>query len=310
MPRRTPAALPRIGFIGLGVMGEPMATHLARAGHALTLLDARAARTRTLARRLGAHAARTPREVGERSDLVVTMLPHGGVVQQVALGDDGLLHGMARGTLLVDTSSSEPWLTQQTGAALAARGIAMVDAPVSGARWGAEAADLVFMAGGTKRDLARAKPVLGRMGRAVFHLGALGCGHAMKSLNNLITALTLGATAEGLVIGKRYGLDPAAMVQVLNASTGGSWVSRTHIEQRVLSRSFDDPFQLALMLKDVGIATALARETASAAPLAGLGQQLWQAAARAAGDGASVSEFVRWVENQSGTEITRGARRR
>lgn len=290
-------------------MGQPMCGHLARAGYPLTVHDLNPRTARALARTLGGdtRAAATPRELAERSDIVITMLPNGQVVQGVALGADGLAEGLARGSLLLDTSSSEPWLTQQTAARLAERGVAMVDAPVSGAQWGAEAAELVFMAGGSAADLARVRPLLDCMGRAVFHLGALGCGHAMKCLNNLVTAMTLTATAEGLAIGKRYGLDPAAMVQVLNESTGGSWITRTHIEQRVLSRRFDDPFKLALMLKDIGIATTLARETASSAPLAGLGQQLWQAASRAAGADASVSELVRWVERQSGTEITPGA---
>jgi 3-hydroxyisobutyrate dehydrogenase-like beta-hydroxyacid dehydrogenase len=183
----------------------------------------------------------------------------------------------------------------------------MVDAPVSGAAWGAAEANLVFMVGGAAEDVARVRPLLDVMGRAVFHLGGVGAGHAMKCINNLITALTFSATAEGLVIGKRYGLDPSVMVDVLDESTGQSWITKNHIRQRILSRSFDDPFKLALMLKDMGIANALARETGSPAPLAGLGQQLWQAAARAAGPEASVSELVRWVEQLSGTPVTPGA---
>ena len=296
-----------IGFIGLGVMGAPMAGHLARAGHTLTLLDANADTARDLAATLGAKAAGTPAELAARSDVVVTMLPNGSVVQQVALGEQGLLQGLRPGALLLDTSSSEPWLTQATGAALAAVGATMVDAPVSGAAWGAAEANLVFMVGGDAADLARVRPLLDLMGRAVFHLGGLGAGHAMKCLNNLITAMTFSATAEGLVIGKRYGLDPAAMVDVLNESTGMSWISQNHIAQRVLSRSFDDPFKLELMLKDVAIANTLARETGSSVPIAGLGQQLWQAAARAAGPGASVSELVRWVEQQNDTPLNPGA---
>ena len=296
-----------IGFIGLGVMGAPMAGHLARAGHPLTLLDANADTARDLAATLGAKAAVTPAEVAARSDIVITMLPNGSVVQQVALGEQGLLQGLRPGALLLDTSSSEPWLTQATGAALAAVGVTMVDAPVSGAAWGAAEANLVFMVGGDAADLARVRPLLDLMGRAVFHLGGLGAGHAMKCLNNLITAMTFSATAEGLVIGKRYGLDPAAMVDVLNESTGMSWISQNHIAQRVLSRSFDDPFKLELMLKDVAIANTLARETGSSVPIAGLGQQLWQAAARAAGPGASVSELVRWVEQQNDTPLNPGA---
>ena len=298
-----------IGFIGLGVMGTPMATHLARAGHRLTLLDANAALAQDLARTLGSEAAAvaTPREVAERSEVIITMLPNGEVVHQVVTGENGVLQGVRAGALLLDTSSCEPWITEKTAAALAARGAGMVDAPVSGAQWGAQDAKLVFMVGGADADVARVRPLMDVMGRAVFHLGGVGCGHAMKCINNCITAMTLANTAEGLVAGKRYGLDPKAMVDVLNESTGGSWITQTHFNQRVFNRAFDDPFKLELMLKDVGIALELARETATPTPIWGLGQQLWRMADHASGPGASVSELVRWVEKQSGTELTPGA---
>jgi 3-hydroxyisobutyrate dehydrogenase-like beta-hydroxyacid dehydrogenase len=298
-----------IGFIGLGVMGTPMASHLARAGHRLTLLDADAKVARDLAHTLGgeALAVATPREVAERSDVIITMLPNGEVVRQVVLGDDGVAQGIKPGALVLDTSSCEPWLTEQTAAGLAERGANFVDAPVSGAQWGAQEAKLVFMVGGSEADVARVRPLLDVMGRAVFHLGGVGCGHAMKCINNCITAITLANTAEGLVAGKRYGLDPKAMIDVLNESTGGSWITQTHFNQRVFNRKFDDPFKLELMLKDVGIALELARETATPVPIWGLGQQLWRMADHDAGAGASVSELVRWVEKQSGTELTPGA---
>ena len=180
----------------------------------------------------------------------------------------------------------------------------MIDAPVSGAEWGAKAAELVFMCGGAAGDLERVRPLLERMGKAVFHLGPLGAGHAMKCLNNLVTALNFLAVSEGLVIGKRYGLDPAAMVDVLDRSTGMSWISQTHIRQRVISRSFDDPFKLSLMLKDIGIAMQLARSEDVPAPLSALGQELWRAAGRGAEADASVSELARWVERMAATEIS------
>lgn len=299
-----------IGFVGLGVMGTPMVTHLHRHGHTVALHDLQQAHAQQLATRLGerAFACTTPREVAACSDIVITMLPNGGVVQEVTFGEYGLAAGFRPGSLLLDTSSAEPWLTQDTAQRLAMQQVSMVDAPVSGAQWGAEAANLVFMVGGSPEDLERVRPVLACMGPAIFHLGALGAGHSMKCINNLITAITLTATAEGLVIGKACGLDPAAMVKVMNESTSGSWISQTHIEQRVLSRSFDDPFKLALMLKDMGIAHALARDHQIPAPLSGLGFQLWQAASRAAGEGASVSEIVRWIEQMASTDITPGAR--
>jgi len=148
------------------------------------------------------------------------------------------------------------------------------------------------------------------MGKAVFHLGPIGAGHAMKCLNNLITAINFVGVTEGLAIGKRYGLDPAAMVDVLDQSTGMSWISQTHIRQRVLSRSFDDPFKLALMLKDIGIATQLARSVDVPAPLSALNQELWRAAAADAAADASVSELARWIERLAHTEITPGATER
>jgi 3-hydroxyisobutyrate dehydrogenase-like beta-hydroxyacid dehydrogenase len=300
-----------IGFVGLGVMGTPMATHLARAGHRLRLHDTRPEVAAALAQTLGgtATASATPAALAEGCDVVITMLPNGQVVQQVALGEQGLVQGLARGALLLDTSSAEPWLTQQTAAALAERGVAMVDAPVSGAQWGAEAAELVFMVGGSAADVQRVQPLLQRMGRAVHHVGGLGAGHMMKCINNLITAMTFSATMEGLTLGKRVGLDPAAMVQVLNESTGGSWITRNHIAQRVISRSFDDPFKLELMLKDIGIALGLAQDAQVPMPMAGLGQQLWRAANQVAGPGASVSELARWVEQMAGVDVTPGAGR-
>jgi len=302
--------LPSLGFVGLGVMGRPMASHLAAAGYAMTLYDVVSGHADEIAATLaGARAARTPAELAATSDIVVTMVPNGAVVQSLVAGDDGLLRGLRPGALLLDTSSSEPWLTEATGRMLAAAGIAMVDAPVSGAEWGAKAAELVFMCGGAASDLERARPLLDRMGKAVFHLGPLGAGHAMKCLNNLVTSLNFLAVSEGLAIGKRYGLDPAAMVDVLDRSTGMSWISQTHIRQRVISRSFDDPFKLALMLKDIGIAMQLARSEDVPAPLSALGQELWRAAGRAAEPEASVSELARWVERTTGTEISAGAAR-
>ncbi len=298
-----------IGFIGLGVMGTPMATHLAKAGHALTLHDLDSNLAANLARMLGgsALAVDSPAEVGARCDIAITMLPNGEVVREVTLGQNGLASRMNPGALLLDTSSAEPWLTRATAKALTARGVAMVDAPVSGAQWGAQAAELVFMVGGELVDVQRVRPLLDVMGRAVFHLGGLGSGHAMKCINNLITAITFSATAEGLAIGKSFGLDPTVMTQVLNESTGQSWISKNHIAKRIVSRSFDDPFKLELMLKDIGVAMGLARDAQMALPLSGLGEQLWRAAARQAGPGASISELARWVEGQTGVTLAPGS---
>ena len=296
----------RIGFIGMGVMGAPMAINLASAGFALTVSDSDAARAAAVARSArGIKAVAAAAELAAEADIVITMLPNGEVVRQV-VGEIGA--AMRPGALLLDTSSSEPWHTRATAAILAARSIAMVDAPVSGAQWGAEAAELVFMVGGAAADLARIRPLLAAMGRAIHHVGPLGAGHTMKCINNMITAMTFVATAEGLAIGKRAGLDPVAMNEVLNESTGASWLTRNHFAQRVFSRTFDDPFKLDLMAKDVGIAMGLAQEHGLPLPLSAVGQQLYRAAARAVGPGRSVSEMVRWIEQLTATELTPGAK--
>lgn len=301
---------PHIGFIGIGVMGTPMSGHLAKGGYSLTLHDInRAAAERAAAAHAGITVADTPRAVAEAADIVITMLPSGAYVREVALGDSGLIEGLRAGALLLDTSSSEPWLTLETADALGQKGVEMVDAPVSGALAGAQAAELVFMVGGTKANVKRVSPLLQIMGQQIFHLGPLGAGHAMKCINNLITAMTFMGTAEGLVMGKKFGLDPSVMTDVLNASTGGSWISKNHIGQRIISRKFDDPFRLDLMVKDIGIAMQLARSLELPVPLSALGQHLWMAADRWTEEGSSLSHMVSWVEQMTGVQITPGSGR-
>jgi 3-hydroxyisobutyrate dehydrogenase-like beta-hydroxyacid dehydrogenase len=238
------------------------------------------------------------------SDIVITMLPSGAYVREVALGGSGVIEGLHAGGLLLDTSSSEPWLTADTAKALANAGIDMVDAPVSGAQIGAQSAQLVFMVGGEKEPVTRVMPLLRVMGKKAFRLGPIGAGHAMKCINNLITAITFMATAEGLAMGEKFGLDPDTMIDVLNVSTGMSWISQTHFKQRILNRKFDDPFRLELMVKDIGIAVELANSNGIPAPLSALGRELWKAAERRSEKGASISDMVRWVESMTPTELT------
>jgi 3-hydroxyisobutyrate dehydrogenase-like beta-hydroxyacid dehydrogenase len=298
---------PRIGFVGLGIMGTPMSGHLVDAGYAVTVFDIDPATSAALvAAKPGVTAASSPSELGVHSDVVFTMLPDGNVVREVALGNDGLVNGLAPGSLLVDTSSSQPWITAETAEALAAAGVGMVDAPVSGAQWGAQAAELVFMVGGASDDVARARPMLEVLGRAVFHLGPLGSGHMMKCINNTVTAMTFQATLEGLALGVAAGLDPAAMNDVFNESTAGSWITRNHIGQRILSRTFDDPFRLALMRKDVDIANGLATQLGLDLPMARLCADSYREADEEYGEGSSLSELGRWTERRAGLVIGSG----
>jgi 3-hydroxyisobutyrate dehydrogenase-like beta-hydroxyacid dehydrogenase len=294
-----------VGFIGLGVMGLPMASHLSSAGYTLTAYDiAPQALEKLRTRAPAAIILDSPRAVAAVSDIVITMLPNGREVQSVVFGPAGLAETLTSGALLLDTSSSEPWHTRDTSERLTRIGVAMVDAPVSGAQIGAEKAELVFMAGGEMSALERVRPILRVMGKSIFHLGPVGCGHAMKSINNLITAVTFLATTEGLAIGRSYGLDPAVMVDVLNVSTGMSWISRTHIGQRILSRRFDDPFKLDLMVKDIEIALKIAKDQHLEVPLSLANRELWLRTQREIPGGSSVSELVRALEKHWGVEIS------
>lgn len=300
---------PRLGFIGLGIMGGPMAEHLANAGYKLCVYDIDASRCEAIAGgNPGIEAVKSPREIGQASDIVITMLPSGSYVQETALGDNGLIHGLSPGSILLDTSSCEPWLTVETAKALSRNDVAMVDAPVSGAQAGAINADLVFMIGGDDESVDRVTPLLDVMGKQKFHLGPVGSGHAMKCINNLITSVTLLATGEGLAMGKKFGLDPDVMTDVLNVSTGGSWISHTHIHQRITSRTFDDPFKLGLMVKDIEIAMQLAEQLDLPLELSRLDRDMWTTAREQEGADSSVSNLVRWLETTTGVDITPGSK--
>lgn len=294
----------KIGFVGAGVMGIPMIGHLVQAGHEVTAFDAaptslQRLRERVPGARVGAHA----REAGESAEIVFTMLPNGREVRRCLEGPKGLAAGLAQGTLLVDTSSSEPPATRETAAWLAAAGVRMLDAPVSGAVEGAEAAELVFMVGGDASDLDRARPLLECMGHTIIHLGPVGAGHLMKTVNNLATALTLAGTLEAMSIGKAGGLDPSRMLEVLNVSTGESFVSRCKIGQHILPGSFGDPFRLALMFKDVSIAAQEAATFGLDLPMTARGREVWSDATAALGEEASVMALARWYAQTTGVAL-------
>lgn len=295
---------PAIGFIGLGVMGRPMAHNLAKAGYRLAVYDIEESPAEEISDEFEqVRAVACPKQAAEFSDIVITMLPTGNHVQDVIKGKNGLIDGYRPGSLHLDTSSAEPWLTLESARILADRGVAMVDAPVSGAEPGARQAELVFMVGGNDKDISRVTPLLQVMGKQQFHLGPTGSGHTMKCINNLITAMCFMATTEGLVIGKRLGLDPVTMNDVLNVSTGMSWNSVNHFKQHIFNRKFDDRFKLNLMTKDIGIAMKLAGNEGLSLPIADLAQRLWKSAGDASEKDCSISEMVRWVEKMTGTEL-------
>jgi 3-hydroxyisobutyrate dehydrogenase len=292
-----------VGFIGLGRMGAPMAARLAAAGHDLTVLDVAApALTAFLASHPTATCAAGPRAVAAASEVVITMLPSSAIVAEVLRGPKGVLAGLNANALLLEMSSGAPSLTRTLAAEVAAAGGALVDAPVSGGVARAISGELAIMVGGADADVARADPILAAMGTSRLRTGGVGSAHAMKALNNLVSAAGLVISVEALLIGKRFGLDPAVMVDVLNASTGMNNSTQKKLKPFVLSRAFDSGFALDLMVKDLTIALDLAQDGKVAAPLSALTRELWAAAL--AGDvGPDHTHIARLSERLAGLEL-------
>jgi 3-hydroxyisobutyrate dehydrogenase len=223
------------------------------------------------------------------------MLATSAIVRQVVL-DQGLLDALARGALVVDMGSSDPTQTRELAAEAAARGFGYVDAPVSGAVVGAEAGTLTIMFGGTAEELARCEPFFAALGRKIVHAGPVGAGHALKALNNLLSATNFLITLEAVAAGARFGLDPKVMVDAINDSTGRSWATEHKVPQFVEPRSFTSGFAMRLMVKDIQTARALAHATSSPFALGDASVALWEQAAEALPDEADHTEIALWLE--------------
>ncbi len=297
----------RIGFIGLGAMGEPMAARLAGAGYALAVHDADPVRTARIAAALGARAAATPAEAAADSDCLVTMLPSSAVVAAVLEGPAGVLAGLPPGALIVEMSSGVPEETRKLAALCADRGVTLIDAPVSGGVPRARTGTLTIMAGGEAAVIDRAEPMLNAMGNAIQRTGPVGSAHAMKALNNLVSAGGFLIGIEALLIGARFGLDPALMVDVLNASTGMNNSTQKKFRQFVLSRRFDSGFGLDLMVKDLGIALGVADATATPAPFSSLCRALWGGAQVHLGPGQDHTAMAKLSELMAGAILADAA---
>jgi 3-hydroxyisobutyrate dehydrogenase len=236
------------------------------------------------------------------NDVVITMLPTSAIVAEVLRGPEGVLAGLKRGALVLEMSSGVPATTQQLAAEVAEAHGMLVDAPVSGGVARAVTGELAIMAGGAAEAVDRAEPVLKAMGAQILRTGGVGTAHAMKALNNLVSAAGFLVSVEALLIGKRFGLDPAVMVDVLNASTGVNNSTQKKLKPFVLSRRFDSGFGLDLMVKDLGIALGLADDGHVIAPLAAMTRNLW-ADALAGAVGPDHTHAARLSELLAGLEL-------
>lgn len=289
--------LPAIGFIGVGSMGWPMASHLHKAGYPLNIIDADAQRAAQFSKEVGGTVCATNKELAERSEIIISILPTSAIVEKVLTGEQGLLAGLRKDAVIVEMSSGVPSMTQQFAKLAADVGGHLVDAPVSGGVPRAKTGELAIMFGGSQALLDRVTPVLNCMGTAIQHTGDVGTAHAMKALNNLVSAGGFLIAAEALMIGKRFGLSPDVMVDVLNASTGMNNSTQKKFKQFVLSGKYNAGFGLDLMVKDLSIAMGIAKDTSTASPFSAMCREMWAATAQMLGPGQDHTAIAKLVEN-------------
>jgi 3-hydroxyisobutyrate dehydrogenase len=273
----------KVAFIGVGTMGKPMAANIVKGGHEVCVLDSDTAHATKVAAEIGAKALRGPEGLAS-VDVIVTMLPDGKVVRTVALGENGIVAFARPGTVLVDMSSSQPLITKETGAALAAKGIIMIDAPVSGGLERATSGTLTIMIGGDDQAaIEKAKPVIACMGNQFFPVGKLGAGHAAKTLNNVVGASNYAILAEALIVAERYGIDQETLVDIINVSTGQSFASTVVMKRFVVPKTYNTGFKVGLLSKDVSIAAELSAGLGCDTPLIRLTDERWVEARDALG---------------------------
>lgn len=289
----------RIAFVGLGRMGLPMACNLLRRGFEVIGHDTSPAATHAF-HLAGGRIESDPASVAHDVSFLVTMLPDGSAVRDLLIGTGGIADRLPKGALVIDMSSSAPLGTRALGEELAGKGLGLVDAPVSGGVKKAIEGTLAIMAGGEADEVEAARPLLEAMGAAIIHAGPLGCGHAVKALNNYVSAAGLSAACEALLIGEAFGVAPETMVDVLNASTGRNNSTETKLKPHVLPRSFGSGFSMALMAKDLRTAADLADEMGMPALGAEKAAALWSAALASLGRDADHTEIFRHLERTAG----------
>ncbi|BCJ86399.1 NAD(P)-dependent oxidoreductase [Effusibacillus dendaii] len=291
----------KIGFIGLGNMGNPMAANLIQAGYHLKVFDVNPDNMDPFAK-LGAELSRSSKEIGEECNIIITMLPNAAAVESAIIGESGLIHCVQEGSIVMDMSSSSPISTKKIGSSLAAKGVCMVDAPVSGGVKGAREGTLSILLGGRQEDVAAVTPILQVLGQKLIHVGELGSGHTVKALNNLLTATTLLATSEAMVAGVKFGVDPNKMLEAINSSSGSSF-SSLHKFPKILDRNFDVGFTIDLMYKDLGIAMEIADSVEVPTFLGSNVRHFWGFAVGQGGGRWDHTAIVKFVEKWAGIEL-------
>lgn len=294
-----------IGFIGIGAMGWPMASCLVKVGYDVTVYDTRSDHSARFAQEVGGAAAASLAELAGKAQVVVAILPNSDIVEQVLFGAGGIAAALSAGATVIDMTSGVPTKTKQFADRLAQTGHALFDAPVSGGVARARTGELTIMAGGDDAAIAAHQAILEAMG-SVIRTGPVGSGHAMKALNNLVSAGGFLIGIEALLIGSKFGIDPEVIVDTLNSSTSTNNSTQKKFKQFVLSRGFDSGFALDLMVKDLVIALDVAHDSKVNAPFANLCKELWSSASAVLGPGTDHTALARFSEMLAGNEIGEG----
>jgi 3-hydroxyisobutyrate dehydrogenase len=266
----------RVGFIGLGIMGRPMAQHVLEGGHPLTVFNRTREKTRDLVAR-GARAAGSPAELAADSEFIIVMVSDSPDVEQVVAGPGGVHEGLRPGSIVIDMSTVSPEVERRLDARLRELGGALVDAPVSGGDVGARDATLAIMAGGTPEAVGRARPILSRMGKTITHCGPVGSGQVAKLCNQILVSVTLLGVSEALLFARRNGLDPRLMIEAVKDGAAGSW-QLAHLGPRILARDFAPGFMIDLMQKDLRLVLEAAAAAPTSLPAASLVHELFRSA--------------------------------
>lgn len=289
------------GYIGLGLMGKPMARNLLKAGFPLTVHNRSQAAVQELVSE-GATAADSPKALAQRVDAVFSCLPGPADVEKVYLGENGVLAGARPGSVLVDMSTIDPGTHQKIAARAAEKGVAYLDAPVSGGTTGAREGTLSIMVGGSAEALERVMPAFKAMGQRVYHIGPVGNGAVVKIINNMMSAINAVGVSEGLVLGTKFGIDPQVVYEVCSNSSAGS-KTLTGTAQSVLRRDFEPGFMIDLMHKDVGLAVDLGKTLKVRTLAAALTQQFLQEAQAAGLGRAGTAAQILPLERSAGVEV-------
>lgn len=295
----------RIGFIGLGIMGRPMSKHLLHKGFPLVVHNRSQGAVDELVG-LGAERAASPREVAERCDVIVTMLPNSPDVESVVMGKDGVMEAARPGQLLIDMSTINPIVSRKIGDTLATIGAAMLDAPVSGGERGAIDATLSIMVGGAASDFERAQPIFETLGKTITHLGPLGAGGFTKLANQIIVAINLSALGEALTFGTKAGVDPEKMFRALAGGLAGSRCLDQK-QEKILNGDFAPGFKIDLHYKDLNLIGEAARSVGTPVPIAALVEQLFCALRVRGRGGLDHSGVVTLYEDLAGVQVRRSS---